>query len=775
MTTPLTILIDLRVAQFNGDRGIPAYSQSLAAELCRAYPAHRWLLLQDERFPPSSRAAELAAHGTWCTAKQVEAEASTRIDALITGCFFLPHHQCGADFLLPPWLRRQQPRRLGIVYDLIPLLFPDRYLAHEQTRRQYENCLGLLRGSDHLFGISRSTCRDTIRHAAIDPGRVHCIYGDIDHRKRELMQLPAGDTAAVPASHDLVGPYCVFIGGDDWRKNLEGMVRGFAVFHRDHPDHQLAIVCTISADSRARLRRLAAELGLPDRAVVCTGYVTTEDLVGLLRHATMLVYPSLYEGLGLPILEAYGCGVPAVGSATSSVGELLIPELAFDPAEPVSIAATMRRLLAEPGLAARSLAFGRELLAGLGWSRAAAEVMRHLDDTPQRRPQPGRLAVVAALPPAQTAIARYTVRHLQPPSWRTDFFDANSGPTVAAPDGLLTTSRVLPVEVLRPALDRGPHSTVIHVLGNSPHHVKVLDALMRSRRAGRARRLAYLHEANLGIPFRRWLGADYHLLPAAEPVANAAAWIRRALTRLPEIGRCLRFLAEYAELDGLIVNSAACRDLVRSAIGSFADRWTIDVALLPVESPTGLSARPDHGKPRGRTVDVQPLRIGSFGITGDGKRLDCVAKSVALLARRRPARLVIAGWRAARYCRRTGIDLLPCVEVHDSPDDDQLLELMRGVDVAVQLREMSHGESSAAAGQLLGLGKQLVVTNEGSFAELPPALTTFVSADCTPSVLAQAIEAASRRDIDDSDLATILAAHSPAAFTARLGEILNAA
>ncbi len=774
MTRPLTILIDLRVAQFNGDRGIPAYSQSLAAELCRAFPAHQWRLLHDERFPPSSRAAELAAHGVWCTATQLEADAACRVDALITGCFFLPSHECDADFLLPPWLRRQQPRRLGIVYDLIPLLFPDRYLAKAQARRQYEDCLGLLRGSDHLFGISRSTCADTVRHAAVDPGRVHCIYGDIDHRKRELMRLPAGDTAAVPASHGLVGPYCVFIGGDDWRKNLEGMVRGFAVFHRDHPDHQLAIVCTLSADRMARLRQIAADSGLPDHAVVCTGYVSTEDLVGLLRHAAMLVYPSLYEGLGLPILEAYGCGVPAVGSATSSVRELLIPELTFDPAEPTSIAASMRRLLGEPGIADRSLAFGRDLLAGLGWSRAATEVMRHLDEKPPRR-RPGRLAVVAALPPAQTAIAPFTVRHLQPPSWRTDFFDANPGPTVAAPEGLLPTSRVLPVEVLRPALDRGPHSTVIHVLGNSPHHVKVLEALMRSRGAGGARRLAYLHEANLTVPFRHWLAADLLLLPAAQPAANAAPWVRRALDTLPDIGRCLRFLAEHAELDGLIVNSAACRDLVRSAIGPLADRWTIDVAFLPIEPAAERPAASAHGPPDAQPPETRPLRIGSFGITGDGKRLDCVAKAVTLLARRRPARLVIAGWEAARYCRRTGIDAVTCVEVHDSPDDDRMLGLMRGVDVAVQLRETSHGESSAAVGQLLGLGKQLVVTGAGSFAELPPTLTTFVAADCTPTVLAGAIDAASRRDIDETALAAILAAFSPAAFTARLGGILASA
>ena len=149
-----------------------------------------------------------------------------------------------------------------------------------------------------------------LRHAAIDSGRVHCIYGDIDHRKRELMRLPAGDTAAV----------------------------------------------------------------------ICTGYVSTE---GLVRHATMLVYPSLYEGRGLPVLEAYGCGVPAVGSATSSVVELVISELAFNPAEPASIAAAMHRLLAKPGAAARR-AGGRSDRDAR--SRVTASVARSVALVAQWRP-----------------------------------------------------------------------------------------------------------------------------------------------------------------------------------------------------------------------------------------------------------------------------------------------------------------------------------------------------------------------------------------------------
>ena len=189
---------------------------------------------------------------------------------MLTGCFFLPDHRCGPDELWPAWLARQRPRWTGIVYDLVPLLFPDRYLARPRARRHYLDALRLLRQSDHLFAISHATRRDTIRHAAVDPARIACIYGDIDHRKRQLMQIPAAATAGVPARYGLRGPYCVCIGGDDWRKNMAAAVRGFAAFRGRHPDYQLAIVCKLSAERIAELERLAAGLGLPAGAVICT-------------------------------------------------------------------------------------------------------------------------------------------------------------------------------------------------------------------------------------------------------------------------------------------------------------------------------------------------------------------------------------------------------------------------------------------------------------------------------------------------------------------------
>lgn len=791
MTAPRTVLIDLRAAQFNGDRGIPAYSQSLALELARGHSRHRWLLLYDGRFPLPGLAAELANHAAWCTVADLDGPAAPAVDVILSGCFFLAHAGSAADFLVPRAVRRQRPRRLGIVYDLVPLLFADRYLTQPVARRHYLAALRELRQSDQLFAISHATRRDTIRHAAVDPRRVHCIYGDIDHEKRLLMARPAEETADVPRRHGLTGPYCLYVGGDDWRKNMAAAVRAFAIFHRDHPRHRLAIVCKLAAARIAELHTLAASLGLPQNAVECTGFVTAGDLVGLVRHAEMLVYPSLYEGLGLPVLEAYGCDTPVVGSNTSSVAELVLPELGCDPSDPASIAAAMARLATSDRLRAESLAFGRQLMANeLGWDRAAGCVMEHIEtrqpgvatvavaaarvatavavvaklgrDEPRPAGAP-RVAVVGILPPVGSGIAPYTLRHLQDARWLTTFYAANGGACLERPRGVVPPSRVLPAELLPAALTRGLHDAAVFVLGNSPHHIRVFEAMMRSRDMP-GRRLLWLHEAGLETIFRAWLGADADRLPSGESPGDVPDWIARALAAKPKLSAGLRFLADHAALDGLIVNSAACRDLVQAALGPRADVWSINVAFLPIEEPAGARAPVAGGN--------GTLRVGSFGHAGEPKRLDCVAQAVGLLDRTRPARLVVAGWEVGRYCRRTGINRLGYVDVSDAPDDAGLTDCMRRVDVAVQLRTPTFGESSGVVNDLLAIGTPVVVSRAGSFAELPANLVTFVEATCSPAELAAAITRAAATRPSETARALFLAARSHAAFAANFAAVL---
>jgi glycosyltransferase involved in cell wall biosynthesis len=757
----LTFLVDLRVAQYNGDRGIPAYSQSLIRQICLDHPHNRYLFLWDDRLPRPSFAGEFEQYGTWVVESPVARGHHGRIDVLFTTCFFLPLHGRGEEYLYPRWLQAHQPHRLGIVYDLIPYLFPERYLTRRDALNNYLAGFRVMRDSDRLFAISQATRHDTIRFAGFDPGRIRCVYGDIDHRKRSLIASPPADEAAVLARHGLRPPYAVYIGGDDWRKNMDGMVNAFAHFHARHPDRQLAVICKLSRQRIAHYQLMAASLGIRDGALVFTGYVPDEDLVAITRQAEQMTYPSLYEGLGLPVLEAYGCGIPVVGSNCSSIKELVIPELTCDPREPLAIALAMGRLIEEPRLREASLARGRELLAILGWEPAARAVMDELTGRPPASDGQA-VAVVGVLPPTRTAIAACTLDTLQSARWRTDFFDANQGPALAPGRALLPGNRILPVEVLPPMLAAGDHGTVVFVLGNSEHHVKVLRAAMQTRLGCRQRRLAYLHDANLKTLLRAALGADAHDLPRGG-CHSQEPWVRQTLESVPEIGQSLRFLADSARFDGLIVNSDACRRLVLAALGPVAAGWTIDVAFLPIV--TDLAGHRDE-----RAADGL-LHVGTFGTGGDAKQLDLLAAAVELISRRRPVRLTLAGWSMERVCRRLGISAHHFARVYDSPEDEQLEALMREVAVAVQLRSPSHGESSAAVSRLIGLGTPVVVTGEGSFAELPSTLATPVPASCSSADLAAAIEWAATHRVSAAEIAATTAAFSPAALAARLSDV----
>jgi len=583
MPRRLTILSDLRSAQWNRDRGIAAYAQSLVLQMSRDQPEHRHLFLWDDRLPPPLRFEELAEHGEWWLESALADGFDGRIDSVLTTCFFLPQFGRGRDYTFPHWLKAHQPHRLGIVYDLIPYLFPERYLPSPESRRPYLDGLRLMREYDQLFAISQATRHDTIRWAGVDPARVHCVYGDIDHGKRE--RIEAGGDAGAAARHGLRQPFCLYIGGEDWRKNMEGMVRAFAHYQPHHTDHQLAIVCTLTTERIAELQGLARSLGIPPGAVVCTGYVSDDELIGILRQAEMMVFPSLYEGLGLPVLEAHGCGVPVVGSNTSSVAELVIPELSCNPEQPESIAAAMVRLQQTPALRERSVACGQKLLGMLGWKPAAAAVMNTLTDRPHPKPAVTRpiLAVVTATPPGSTDSCGSLCAGLESKAWQTDFFTAASGPGIARSQSLLTGNSLLPVEVLRKAIDVGRYSKVLFVLANSAASLPVLKALMQTRLGCRPRRIAYLHDEDLTALFEEFLGTS--------------------LTT--DAGYGLRFLVETGALDGVVVGSAAHCEALRATLGSSAERLSIEIAALEAVGNTLCEL------PRKRGAVTTPVQLGA--------------------------------------------------------------------------------------------------------------------------------------------------------------------
>jgi glycosyltransferase involved in cell wall biosynthesis len=184
---------------------------------------------------------------------------------------------------------------------------------------------------------------------------------------------PMDAGAAEPAAtrRGLRPPFLLAVGSLQPRKNLVRLIEAYAALRQDHPAIQLAIVGPNGFHS-SRVKDTIVERGVSG-SVRLLGYVEEEDLVALYNAAIGLVYPSVYEGFGLPVVEAMACGRPVIASNTSS-----LPEVAGDAAilvDPFDVSAlhgAMERLVTEPRVAESLSARGLAQAARFSWRRTAA-------------------------------------------------------------------------------------------------------------------------------------------------------------------------------------------------------------------------------------------------------------------------------------------------------------------------------------------------------------------------------------------------------------------
>ncbi len=156
-------------------------------------------------------------------------------------------------------------------------------------------------------------------------------------------------------------------------KNVDGLLRAFAELTAQEPDGAgpLLVIPGHTGREQDRLIELAQSLGIDER-VRFTGWIEAADLEGLYRLAACFVYPSKYEGFGLPVLEAMHRGTPVASSHATSLSEIAGDAAAmFDPEDTAAMAAAMRRLLEDEGYAAELIARGHEQAAEFTWQRAA--------------------------------------------------------------------------------------------------------------------------------------------------------------------------------------------------------------------------------------------------------------------------------------------------------------------------------------------------------------------------------------------------------------------
>ena len=230
-----------------------------------------------------------------------------------------------SDWMYPP---QRAGARVTTIHDLVPIRFPD-WVTRETRRMHVAKLEHARRRCDLVFCVSRYTAEDVISRLGIASDRIRVGYPAVDPRFHPARERPAESRPAVVA-----------VGTLEPRKNLNTLARAFGRLHERRPELELVVA---GADGWGE--------ATPPRAPVVRflGYVTDTELADLYRNAAVVCYPSLFEGFGLPVVEAMASGVPVVVSDHPSLDEASgDAAIRVDPLDPDAIAAGIEDALAAP-------------------------------------------------------------------------------------------------------------------------------------------------------------------------------------------------------------------------------------------------------------------------------------------------------------------------------------------------------------------------------------------------------------------------------------------
>ena len=220
-----------------------------------------------------------------------------------------------------------------------------------------------------IIAVSESTKRDLAQQYGISPARIDVVYNGVDSSFRPL---PAAEVAAFKAERGLPERFILFVGTLEPRKNVVRLIEAYARLAEDRPPLMLVGGKGWLYDE---IFALVEALNLADQ-VRFVGYVPAQDLPLWYNAADLFVYPSLYEGFGLPPLEAMACGTPVITSTASSLPEVVGQAgLLVDPTDAEALTAAMEQVLASTGMQEKMRMAGLAQARSFSWQETACRTV----------------------------------------------------------------------------------------------------------------------------------------------------------------------------------------------------------------------------------------------------------------------------------------------------------------------------------------------------------------------------------------------------------------
>lgn len=356
--------------------GVGVYAKSLIDRLAASAEAELYLLVQDDdpdfAYPDQRNVTTLRVPSRFFRVVPLRLLfEQTWLPLLLRRHHIDVVHSLHYSF---PLLRPGKAKSLVTIHDMTSFSMPEVHIALKKL--YYRLFIRLSRTyADGLIFISRSARADYLRLLGEHRGVSEVIHHgkDPDFRPLEPQQQEA--LTAVRSHYGIPPHYLLYVGTIEPRKNLERLIEAFAIIAPRFPDTTL-VLAGMMGWKQEHLPARIRELGLEAR-ILLPGFVTEKEKALLIAGCSLFLYPSLYEGFGLPILEALASGVPTITSETSALPEVAgDASILVDPLNVAALAEATERVLSSAELQ-RALAEAGPVQAGkFTWERTAAETER---------------------------------------------------------------------------------------------------------------------------------------------------------------------------------------------------------------------------------------------------------------------------------------------------------------------------------------------------------------------------------------------------------------
>lgn len=258
------------------------------------------------------------------------------------------------------------------IHDVAYVYYPEEYTKKDLYQLSSWTRYSLKKASS-IIAVSKTTKKDIVRFYQIPEERINVIYNGFE---KEAISVNS-QIQLTDIDINITRPYILYVGTIQPRKNITTLIRAFAVFNETHPDYKLVITGK-KGWLFDKIYNEARNLYLQNK-IIFTGFINDKELVTLYKRAFCFVLPSLYEGFGIPVLEAMSFGCPVISSFSSSLPEIGgEASLYFDPDNFTDLINKLTLLASDPKLRNELIRKGSDRIKQFSWDRCTASTLKIL-------------------------------------------------------------------------------------------------------------------------------------------------------------------------------------------------------------------------------------------------------------------------------------------------------------------------------------------------------------------------------------------------------------